>query len=274
MCAGLGILAVIWGILALALNGLWATGLVIGGFMALVAGVALQESLRGRRRSAWIASGGAVHSLEVLEVGFGRLAREIEDQILRPVAPIQRGATLPQQTFEGGLKALATSAEEIAKAVNRLDRCFAGTPSTQRTQALLSELRTGVALALAELAKLQALRVRPEDEEGHRLLIATFTGVLRQIGDWASFGKDRVRAACGALVDDRSAELELPLALVAPPELHSLRTWLNYRGWCSETPSMPPTPSAASLSTALLAGLLAGSMLGGHGPSEGPGDGC
>lgn len=269
MCAGLAVLAVIWCILTLALNVLWASSLMIGGFLALVAGGALQAGLRERRRSAWIASGEAVRSLEALESGFSHLSQEIEDRIGHPLAPTQRGASLPEQTFTGGLHTLARTAEEVANAVNRLGRCLAGTTSPQRTQALLSNLKVVIAPALAELANLQALRVRPEDEEGRRLLVATFTGVLRQIGDWASLGKDRVRAACADLTEGRSANVELPLTLVPPPELHSLHAWLQARGWWNETPSIPPSSSGASLSTGLLAGLVVGSMLGGHGHSGG-----
>lgn len=250
MCAALAVLGVIWCILALVFNGLWASILIVGGLLALVVIGAMQEGLRERRGSAWIAS-------------------EIEDRIGHSLAPTQRGVSLREQTFTGGLRTLARAAEEVAYAVNRLGRSLAGTTSPQRTQALLSNLKVVIAPALAELANLQALRVRPEDEEGHRLLVATFTGVLRQIGDWASLGKDRVRVACADLSEGRSAKVELPLTLVPPPELHSLHTWLQARGWWNETPPTPLPPGGTSLSTGLLAGLVVGSMLGGHGHSDG-----
>ena len=269
MCAGLAVLGVIWCLLALALNGLWATALMLGGCLALVAGGVVQGGLRERRRTAWIASGEAVRSLEVLEAGFTDLSQAIDDRIGRALAPIQRGASLPEPTFTGGLHTLARTAEEVANAVQRLGRGLAGTASPRRTQALLAELKAALAPLLAELANLQALRVRPEDAEGHRLLVATFTGVLRQIGDWASLGKERVRAACADLADGRSANVELPLALVPPPELQALLGWLQARGWWHDSASTPPTPSGASLSSSLLVGLVAGSMLGGHGHSGG-----
>ncbi|OQA29894.1 MAG: hypothetical protein BWY56_02615 [Acidobacteria bacterium ADurb.Bin340] len=271
MCAGLAALAGIWGILAILAGGWWATLILGTGFLGLAGVAAAWEGFQTRRRAAWIASGEANACLERLETALGRLAGDLGARLDRPMAAPLPGASLPRTTVLRNLAVLGRTAERTAQAVNHLGRALAGACPIWRMPALQADLIDAVAPALAEMEGLQALRVRPEDTEGLRLLVAIFKGLLRQIADWAALGRERLRAARIDLGDGRSAQVDLPLELVPPPECQGLQAWLRARGWQEETDDPPRSHPSQAVPSALIAGLAAGYLFGNH--SSGSKDG-
>lgn len=272
MCAGLAGLAVIWCILALLLGWIPAAGLVLVGLLALVAGRALWEERQSRRYAAWIASGEADRCLACLAGGLGHLAASIAARTRCPLALPLPGASLPRQRVEACLGLLSGTAEDVSGAVNRLGRACAGPLALPRARALLEDLEGALALARDELASLQALRARPEDQEGLRCLAGSFAGLLDQVGDWAALGTERLQEARARLAAGQSAWVRLPLELVPPPAFHGLQAWLRERGWQREESVPRQEHPCNGFSSGVLAGLVAGAVLGGRASRADPED--